>query len=221
MNFLAHSANACGRWHDLRSHLKAVGEIAGSAAGRARWAAEAALAGRLHDLGKYGDLFQARLRGEQSGLDHWSAGAVAALDHSIASLAAALAVEGHHIGLQPAHRDAVRRRLTPAHLAANHWLRLRLSDTDFGRLRQRAQADGISFTAPSGRVFDQHGSAAHAIAAMLDIRLLFSCLVDADFLDTEAHFEADESGKRYREPGPPLAVADALAKRARLGARED
>ncbi|MEO6697645.1 MAG: CRISPR-associated helicase/endonuclease Cas3, partial [Gammaproteobacteria bacterium] len=62
------------------------------------WCNEARLAGLLHDLGKFGDLFQARLRGEESGLDHWSAGAWVALEHKCA--AAALAIQGHHIGLQ-------------------------------------------------------------------------------------------------------------------------
>ena len=210
--YYAHSANAHGQLHALKRHLTAVGKIAGEAAGNARWAAEAALAGRLHDLGKYGDRFQARLRGEESGLDHWSAGAfVAASDQSLQALAAALAIEGHHIGLQAANSTAVKRRLTPANLLANHPQHLRLTDRDFMRLRQRAEADGLSFAPSPGRVSEHPGSAAQAIAAMLDVRLLFSCLVDADFLDTEAHFEADTAGKRYREPGPSIASSDALA----------
>jgi CRISPR-associated helicase Cas3 len=50
-----------------------------------------------------------------------------------------------------------------------------------------------------------------AVAAMLDVRLLFSCLTDADFLDTEAHFNGDESGKRPRAAGPTLDPTAALA----------
>ncbi len=45
---------------------------------------------------------------------------------------------------------------------------------------------------------------------MLDVRLLFSCLTDADFQDTEAHFEGDEQGKRPRDPGPELDATQAL-----------
>jgi len=41
--------------------------------------------------------------------------------------------------------------------------------------------------------------------------MLFSCLVDADFLDTEAHFRGDAQGKRPREHGPELEPPAALA----------
>jgi CRISPR-associated endonuclease Cas3-HD len=210
MTFLAHSPNSTGTGHPLRQHLLNVGKLARTAAGTARWADEAELAGRLHDLGKYGDLFQARLRGEAAGLDHWSAGAfLAATDRSFAALGAALAIEGHHVGLQAADKSALR-RLLPANLVANHPLRLRLSDPDFARLRKRAEADGVAFSTPRGYAVD-HSVSPYSIARMLDVRLLFSCLVDADFLDTEAHFQADAVGKRYREAGAMLEAEGALA----------
>lgn len=71
------------------------------------WADEARLAGLLHDLGKYGDSFQARLRGDETGVDHWSIGALEAFQ-SFKALGAALAIEGHHVGLQPASKVAER-----------------------------------------------------------------------------------------------------------------
>ncbi len=48
------------------------------------------------------------------------------------------------------------------------------------------------------------------VSTMLAVRMLFSTLVDADYLDTEAHFEGDISGKCYRPSGPGLDAANAL-----------
>jgi hypothetical protein len=72
--YFAHSADPGGIWHRLREHLGFVATIARTLAGSAPWAAEADLPGLLHDTGKYGDLFQCRLHGEQAGIDHWSLG---------------------------------------------------------------------------------------------------------------------------------------------------
>ena len=219
--FYAHSANDAGVRHALREHLRSVARLAHAAARVAAWRDEAALAGWLHDIGKYGDRFQARLRGEDEGLDHWSQGAWLALNGACggpAAVAAALAIEGHHIGLQRASSDIVR-RIKPAHIITNHPLRLALSDPDPDRLFGRARADGLTFT-PLAEAMAALGS--HPIARMLDVRMLFSCLVDADFLDTEAHFNGDAHGKRPRKHGPALEPAAAIqaldAYMQRLGA---
>ena len=207
----AHSANPVGRWHLLKEHLTAVGKLAAIHGGVAPWADEAALAGLLHDLGKYADRFQARLEGKDSGLDHWSQGAWIALSKHRA-IAAALAIQGHHVGLQRGNPSDLR-GMEPRNLAVRHPFNLQLSDPDAEALVRCAQADGLQFDTPPATALSLQCSFAQAVAAMLDVRLLFSCLVDADFLDTEAHFDGDVYGKRPRPTGPKLdaqAGLDAL-----------
>jgi len=205
----AHSANANGDWHPLQEHLTSVAKLAGQFSNNLAWQDEVCLAGLLHDLGKYADRFQARLRGSDSGLDHWSQGAwVALAEHQ--AIAAALAIQGHHVGLQRADKDALR-RMNLQGLTQNHPFRLALSDADHLLLKQRAEADGLFFQTPEQTALSPKNGMAYAVANMLDVRLLFSCLVDADFLDTEAHFEGNAKGKRPRPEGPKLDASAALA----------
>jgi CRISPR-associated helicase Cas3/CRISPR-associated endonuclease Cas3-HD len=209
--FYAHSANACGQWHRLKDHLCAVSKLASRFAGNSPWAQEAALAGLLHDLGKYADRFQARLEGKDSGLDHWSQGAWIAISQ-YRSIAAALAIQGHHVGLQRCGLDALRSMALDT-ISTRHPFNLQLSDQDAARLLNRAREDGIQLDTPKATAVSLQQGFAKAVAAMLDVRLLFSCLVDADFLDTEAHFEGDSNGKRARQSGiklDPQAGIDAL-----------
>lgn len=202
-SYLAHSANKQGDTHLAKEHLAEVAQLATEFAGKALWSGEAVLAGLLHDLGKYADSFQARLRGEASGLDHWSAGAWVALSEYQA-VAAALAVQGHHTGLQRGDKNALY-AMNPATLTQRHPLNLKLSDSDLSRLKSRADADSINFTKPGNYIIDPKEIFKNPVAAMLDVRMLFSCLTDADFLDTEAHFEGTP-----REKGSTLNVAEAL-----------
>ncbi|HUX31494.1 MAG TPA: CRISPR-associated endonuclease Cas3'' [Thiobacillus sp.] len=202
--YFAHSANKVGRWHQLHTHLSTVSQIAGKFSTSMNWNNEAKLAGLLHDLGKFGDLFQARLRGKESGLDHWSAGAWVALEQKCA--AAALAIQGHHIGLQSlAHADL--KRLNPKWLA-EHPQALRLTAPDIQSLKNRFADDGL--TMPQVKQPLLGNSLDATVPTMLDVRMLFSTLVDADYLDTDSHFEGDASGKRYCPSGPGLDATNAL-----------
>lgn len=204
--YLAHSKNDAGETHPLKTHLAAVSALAREFMEEHATADETALAGVLHDLGKYGDRFQLRLQGKDSGLDHWSQGASVALSQ-FQAVAAALAIEGHHIGLQRGSRESLR-RLLPDNLVSAVLPGLALSDPDIARLQSRAVADGLKFHKPAAPAIT---SWAQAVAAMLDVRMLFSCLVDADFLDTEAHFNGNTQGKQRRQQGPNLDTEKALA----------
>ncbi len=205
-DYLAHSAGKSGLAQSLRDHLQQVAHTAHDFAAAFGAEEEATLAGLLHDLGKYGDLFQKRLQGEAKGIDHWSAGAWASLVR-YQSVAAAMAIWGHHLGLQRIDSDNIRSHLDPAALAQQHPLHLRLSESDLDLLLQRLQADGLSPQKPSRPFLDLTPNAEqqlHQNAQMLDVRMLFSALVDADFLDTARHFGEE------RPSGPPLQPQRAL-----------
>lgn len=204
--FYAHSANAAGEWDSLAHHLAAVAERAATFANATEATQEARLAGLLHDLGKYGDLFQRRLRGQEKGIDHWSAGAWMALK-DYRAIAAALAIQGHHVGLQRIDKDSLS-DLDPVRLSANHPLGLRLSasDADLPSLRAREELE-----LPPALESSVYGSSVHSsAAAMLDVRMLFSALVDADYLETEAHFqEGKTEAAGIRSPGCALEAQKA------------
>ncbi|QSA96043.1 CRISPR-associated helicase Cas3' [Methylococcus sp. EFPC2] len=207
--YYAHSQNGVGDRHALAEHLRCVSRLAGEFAGDSSLRSEAELAGLLHDLGKYGERFQARLRGEDQGLDHWSAGAWMALSE-YGSMAAALAIQGHHIGLQELcqSKDAWLSALQPERLLAKHPLQLALSHASLPELKSRLSADGLNLAKPDRTLCGME--LCSDLPRMLDIRMLFSALVDADFLDTEAHFNGNREGKAYRTAGPALHAEQAL-----------
>jgi CRISPR-associated endonuclease/helicase Cas3 len=206
--YYAHSAPVRSAWEPLWEHLRDVADRAAQFAGPFGAAEEARLAGLLHDLGKYSERFTRRLEGRERGLDHWSAGACAALRHGREkAVAAALAIQGHHVGLQSPR--ALQDLENFARFAAHHPLGLEVTETDVAALLVRLDQDSLALPYPKSSVFElKHPKA----AAMLDVRMLFSALVDADFLETEAHFQrARDGSKVYRAPGPTLRPAGALA----------
>lgn len=190
-----------GPWHTIREHLGGVHDLAIRFAVDLGLADFVALAAWLHDLGKYGDLFQRRLRNLESGIDHWTAGAYVALSR-FACVEAALAIQGHHVGLQAGDLKS----LKSLDLRRYSDDRRRLSETDGEWLLERLAEDGVAL--PS---IPKPDRAPRGVDGMLRTRMLFSALVDADFLDTESHFARKDSGPKVLRPeGPALDPERAL-----------
>jgi CRISPR-associated helicase Cas3/CRISPR-associated endonuclease Cas3-HD len=164
---------------------------------------EAVLAGLLHDLGKYGELFQKRLRGEGSGIDHWSIGAWRALQNDIRAAAAALAIQGHHTGLLKGDKDSFR-NIDPKRLSMNP--EITLSCDDLNWLDERLKEDGIYLKPPAAPI-KAHKTETPA-STMVDVRMLFSALVDADFLDTSRHFYTERKAGLFLEPKKAFQILE-------------
>ncbi|WP_087718751.1 CRISPR-associated helicase/endonuclease Cas3 [Salinicola salarius] len=199
----AHSTASSDRhdWQTLSDHLETVAKLASQRAERFGMPEAAYAAGLLHDLGKYSHEFQRRLQGAALRVDHATAGAAVAkerlgpLGHLLA-----YAIAGHHAGLANG-RDAGERTPLTNRLKAD------LPELDPcwqqaltlpAQLRPPAH-----FTLRRDRGFFQY--------AFLT-RMLFSCLVDADFIDTENFYALHEKGLPHsRGGGPGLDVLrDAL-----------
>ncbi|PSR25006.1 CRISPR-associated helicase Cas3/CRISPR-associated endonuclease Cas3-HD [Sulfobacillus thermosulfidooxidans DSM 9293] len=207
--YLAHTApKHGGHPQPLNDHLRTVRDLAAQFAKPLGYEDEAGLAGLLHDCGKYGDRFQQRLQGKMAHVDHWTLGAYWAF--TVRALAASLAIQGHHVGLQQfsspffqSLRDLIENQ---GRSAAGFVMAGDATDT-----LTRFIEDGFAINAPTRPVINSYPDSRKAIEFMLTIRFIYSCLVDADFLDTEAHFNQTPDGhKTFRERPPNLNPARAL-----------
>lgn len=169
------------KWQPLDVHLRNVADLAAKFAAPFGASHEAYLAGLLHDLGKYAARFQARLHDNSiHGINHWAAGAAHA-GGDLKQFAAAFAVDGHHTGI-PSLGDGLKQ--TVARMFSDE------TRAEFTRCKEsipqllgRLRADGLALPVIRPRRIDD------SFAEAFHTRMLFSCLVDADFLDTEAHFD--------------------------------
>jgi CRISPR-associated helicase Cas3/CRISPR-associated endonuclease Cas3-HD len=218
MKALAHSENEYGQVEPLETHLKAVAETAGNFAARFGAKAEAMYCGILHDIGKLGEAFQiCRLQKGKKGIDHWSSGAWYAMTKGTSKVdpncvLAGLAIQGHHPGLVSFDRRIIcqmKPEVRTAELANIGGMLSQKSGADYQNWMMEYGVPALPPVGHSLRTFD--AIFREPAAAMLDARMLFSTLVDADFLETEAHFNAAADGTRYqRKTAPSLAPKAAI-----------
>jgi CRISPR-associated endonuclease/helicase Cas3 len=215
MIYYAHTAtNADGspdpdetKWQLLRDHLRNVAELAAKFAAPFGADNEARLAGLLHDLGKYAAKFQRRLHDASiHGVNHWSVGSAEAFGRRL--LYAAFAIEGHHTGI-------------PSFLVDDAESGLECLKKRVAKVQSPTAAGVNGFPETSAELLLRHAAensplspataasrATQDFATAFRTRMLFSCLVDADFLDTEAHFDPLQSALRIT---PAIQAERALA----------
>jgi CRISPR-associated endonuclease/helicase Cas3 len=179
MVYLAHTENERGVAHQLKDHLRGVGELASEFAARMNTAMGDAgrWAGLLHDLGKYRDEFQAYLRAERDSsieTHHAVYGAALAFQRQRRWLGPALTIAGHHAGLHN-WADLQNDLRADAKYHANDQLSSIVVKFEAEVLTVAKEIDEPDFVKSS------------RLSAELYVRLLFSAVVDADFLDTESH----------------------------------
>jgi CRISPR-associated endonuclease/helicase Cas3 len=170
--YYAHSTESADKfeWQTLSEHLLGVAEKAGNFAAVFSAREWGNRAGLLHDAGKATGAFQRRLEGCSERVDHSTFGARLAKDKSgPLGLLLAYTLAGHHGGLPDGGDQATQ-------------LHFRLKNGNVpGDVQSVPETDCHgNLTLPFKL---SHDSGAFSLSFFT--RMIFSCLVDADFLDTE------------------------------------
>ncbi|NTV96767.1 MAG: CRISPR-associated helicase Cas3' [Thiobacillus sp.] len=199
---IAHAArNGDGGWrapHDLAEHLIGVAILAARFAERfgSEWARRAGL---WHDLGKFRARFQkyirlasgfeadAHIKGEAGRAPHSTAGAMLASDRfGKEGRVLAYLIAGHHAGLDDWHGGLATR------------LDEQASKDELAEAM--AAHPPVHILDPGPFVPNLKSIPGGGKGFALWVRMLFSCLVDADFLDTERYMDPDKFERRGRWP---------------------
>lgn len=183
--------------HELEDHLCDVAKLAGEFAqefGSRDWAH---VAGVWHDLGKYTKEFQQRIKavsgydahleGQAGRVDHSTAGASYAVEQfDVHGRILAYLIAGHHAGLPDWNSGETGGGALNVRLDNKSHLARALSQAIPQKILEQTQPT----SPPVGQ----------ADGFALWVRMLFSCLVDADFLDTEAFMDEGKAADRAGYP---------------------
>jgi CRISPR-associated endonuclease/helicase Cas3 len=207
--FFAHSIGGRDQdaWQPLASHLEAVSRLTALRAEKFGAARLGAVIGLIHDLGKYAREFQDYITGQGPSPDHATAGAreiqkmaAATGPDRFAALIGAYCIAGHHAGLSNWRGErALSERLVKELPALDPvW--------------QRELAPDASALFPTSFKWRDDKSRRSFQLAMFG-RMAFSCLVDADYRDTEK-FYSEAQGNLVDRDWPSLAtIIDGLIDR--------
>jgi len=211
--------------HSLEDHLRAVAELAATHSGSPGLAY---LAGLWHDLGKYREGFQRYIRqinGAEAHIEgklpqgsdksHSAAGALWAERYLTEKLGAEgkvlarilqFVIAGHHAGLDDWHSDngSLKTRLYGSDAQRE------FSDACAGHPHAAILAPDITWPRAADVPLPFKGPEEIPGGFALWLRILFSALVDADFLDTEAFMNRAAAAARATTSPPMTALLQAF-----------
>ena len=188
MEYLAHLKEE--RSQTLKDHLHGTAELAGEFAerfGKRDWGY---CCGMLHDIGKYSLAFQEKIRNNsKKRVDHSTAGAKVCLEKGGLYTFMSYCIAGHHAGLPDYGNSGDTSTLEG---------RRKKKIEDYGFYKNEIEIPKINT-----RPFDPKTEPHPDFSLSVFIRMLYSCLVDADFLDTEKFML---NGQVQREAGEKADV---------------
>ena len=188
MEYLAH-LNENGKEQMLFEHLKNTAVLSGNFAdsfGAYEWGY---CCGILLDIGKYSIKFQERLHGKEEKVDHSTAGAKVCWEQKGAYQFLSYCIAGHHAGLP----DTGGVSDTSAQGTMLGRLKKKLEDYQaFAQEIEIPKLKNLPFQPVKGENLD--------FCASMLIRMIYSCLVDADYIDTELFM----NGESIRDSGEPM-----------------
>ena len=196
-SFYAHTPGKTGEWHDLLSHLERTAEAACKHGSKFGAGELARLAGLWHDIGKLNPEFQnylqrceaAKRSGEEAptrGAPHAIYGAMLAFD-TVRALSPV--IYGHHAGLPNSAKYVGAVELPDRREVYEEILAVACD-----------VVEGLEFGGDVRSLFTELPR--NELRMEVLQRMLFSALVDADFLDTETHFDPDVKDLRGSELVP-------------------
>lgn len=190
MEYWAHKSED-GRVQMVEEHLEGTARRAGQFAdafGKHEWGY---CCGLMHDIGKYSQAFQRKIRNDGTErVDHSSAGAQLCYEKKGRYPIMSYCIAGHHAGL-PDFGSSSDAASAPTLMG-----RLKKKVEDYQAYRTEIQIPELD-TDP----FDIRQSKNPDFSLSMFIRMLFSCLTDADFLDTESFMNKEGV---ERDSGAPL-----------------
>lgn len=185
MKYIAHKNG--DREQTVVDHLEGTAELAerfASKFGKEDWGY---CVGKLHDIGKYSAEFQRKIQNNTNEhVDHSSAGAQ--LCNSLSGYYPVLSycIAGHHAGLPDYGNTAI-----TSSLCGRNAKKI----CDYQAYKKEIQIPELH-TDP----IEMHPDKNLDFSLSVFIRMLYSCLVDADFLDTENFMKDGDTGRSQGEP---------------------